>query len=77
MKNFDFCDTIKVFKIRLFDISCKNKVYFHKLPGICTVLNNAKFRYCSLIIINCIKYKKIITILSYGPCNCTKLCKRS
>ena len=41
MKNFDFCDMIKVFKIKLFDISC-NKVYFHKLPGICTVLNNAE-----------------------------------
>ena len=39
MKNFDFCDTIN--KIRLFDISCKT-VYFHKLPGICTVLNNAE-----------------------------------
>ena len=42
MKNFDFCDTIKVCKIRLFDISCKKTVYFHKLLGICTVLNNAE-----------------------------------
>ena len=41
MKSFDFCDTIKVLKIKLFDILAK-KVYFHKLPGICTVLNNAE-----------------------------------
>ena len=31
MKNFEFCDMIKVVHIRLFDISC-NKVYFHGLP---------------------------------------------
>ena len=36
-KNFDFCDTIRVIKIRLFDKFCKKKVYFHGFPGICTV----------------------------------------
>ena len=41
MKNYVFCDTIKIFKMRLFHISCKN-VYFHGLPGICPVLNNAE-----------------------------------
>ena len=41
MKKIRFFDTIKVLKIRLFDISCK-KVHFHGLPGICTVWNNAE-----------------------------------
>ena len=40
MKNFEFCDIIKVFNTR-FDISCK-KVYFHGLPSTCPVLNNAE-----------------------------------
>ena len=41
MKNFDFSETIKVFKMRLFEISCKN-INFHGLPGSYPVLNNAE-----------------------------------
>ena len=40
MKHFEFCDIIEDFNIR-FHISCK-KNYFHGLPGICLVLNNAE-----------------------------------
>ena len=68
MRNFDFCDTTKVSKIRLFDIFCK-KVYFEGLPGICTVLNNAQASVGILIIphlIQIIISKRVTRKIKFG-----------
>ena len=82
MKNFVFYDTIKVCKIRLFDIFTK-KVYFHGLPGIYPVLNNFKAFVRVLIyhiwlnnnFLNDLKLN-LDFALNYGPCNYKMLCKR-